>query len=261
MLNLKKVSMLALTMMIVLTLSGCAFIEEFDFESEEYALEDSMLESRSLLRRANVGVNVEYKEDGVFFDRQAESQGSGVIFLKDTTHYYALTNFHVIDPGDYDTTLVNVIPSMVEDEIEAEVITMDPSRDLALLKFEIGSFDLGVIEIVDNPELERNQMLLAVGNPSAVNSIVTYGQYLGMVETGDVDFDVIYHSALIYPGNSGGALTNIEGQLIGINTWGVEGEEEKSLAVPLEEILAFLRESGFDEEQEESLETAKGLIE
>ena len=121
-----------------------------------------------------------------------------------------------------------------------------------------------MIEIFENPEMENAEMVLAVGNPSAVNSIVTFGQYLGMVETDDVDFDVIYHSALIYPGNSGGALTDVEGRLIGINTWGVEGEAERSLAVPLEEILAFLSENGFHEEDgdsEEPLETAKGMIE
>jgi S1-C subfamily serine protease len=258
---IKKISLFTGLAVMILALSGCSFVENFTFQGEDYALESSMIESRTLLRRANVGVNVEYKQNGTFFDHTRESQGSGVIFLKDDTYYYALTNFHVVDPGDSDEVLVRVIPSMVEEEISAVVMASDDTRDLALLRFEIGDYELGVIEIVENIEINRDELVLAVGNPSAVNSIVTFGQYLGMVDTDDVAFQVIYHSALIYPGNSGGALTDVEGRLIGINTWGVVGEDERSLAVPLEEILAFLSDKGFDEESDEPLETAKGMIE
>jgi S1-C subfamily serine protease len=258
---IKKIALFTGLAVMILALSGCSFVENFTFQGEDYALESSMIESRTLLRRANVGVNVEYKQNGTFFDHTRESQGSGVIFLKDDTYYYALTNFHVVDPGDSDEVLVRVIPSMVEEEISAVVMASDDTRDLALLRFEIGDYELGVIEIVENIEINRDELVLAVGNPSAVNSIVTFGQYLGMVDTDDVAFQVIYHSALIYPGNSGGALTDVEGRLIGINTWGVVGEDERSLAVPLEEILAFLRDKGFDEESDEPLETAKGMIE
>jgi len=258
---IKKIALFTGLAVMILALSGCSFVENFTFQGEDYALESSMIESRTLLRRANVGVNVEYKRNGTFFDHTSESQGSGVIFLKDDTYYYALTNFHVVDPGDYDEVLVRVIPSMVEEEISAVVMASDDTRDLALLRFEIGDYELGVIEIVENIEINRDELVLAVGNPSAVNSIVTFGQYLGMVDTDDVAFQVIYHSALIYPGNSGGALTDVEGRLIGINTWGVVGEDERSLAVPLEEILAFLSDKGFDEESDEPLETAKGMIE
>jgi len=258
---IKKIALFIGLAVMILALSGCSFVENFTFQGEDYALESSMIESRTLLRRANVGVNVEYKRNGTFFDHTSESQGSGVIFLKDDTYYYALTNFHVVDPGDSDEVLVRVIPSMVEEEISAVVMASDDTRDLALLRFEIGDYELGVIEIVENIEINRDELVLAVGNPSAVNSIVTFGQYLGMVDTDDVAFQVIYHSALIYPGNSGGALTDVEGRLIGINTWGVVGEDERSLAVPLEEILAFLSDKGFDEESDEPLETAKGMIE
>jgi len=258
---IKKIALFTGLAVMILALSGCSFVENFTFQGEDYALESSMIESRTLLRRANVGVNVEYKRNGTFFDHTSESQGSGVIFLKDDTYYYALTNFHVVDPGDSDEVLVRVIPSMVEEEISAVVMASDDTRDLALLRFEIGDYELGVIEIVENIEINRDELVLAVGNPSAVNSIVTFGQYLGMVDTDDVAFQVIYHSALIYPGNSGGALTDVEGRLIGINTWGVVGEDERSLAVPLEEILAFLSDKGFDEESDEPLETAKGMIE
>lgn len=255
---------LTVVLVIVLTLQGCAFFDSVDFpyESNSYAYEDKMLETRTLLRRANVGVNVEYKSDGTWVPgsgSSGESQGSGVVIASDETYYYALTNFHVIDPRDYDEMNVTVVPSMEDVMIDAEVVASDASRDLALLKFEIGDQDIGqlLISEAQYDKLERKALLLAVGNPSAVNSIVTFGQYHGMVNTDDVTFNVIYHSALIYPGNSGGALADMEGYLIGLNTWGVEGEPERNLAVPLPEILAFLEAEGYwDSDDHEDADNA-----
>ena len=135
--TVKKLAMFTLVFIMVLTISGCAFVEDFSVPGNEYELEDSMIEARTLLRRANVGVNVEYRENGVLFGRTGESQGSGVIFLKGDSYYYALTNHHVVDPKDYDEVVVDVVPSMVEEEISAEVIASDVDRDLAILRFDI----------------------------------------------------------------------------------------------------------------------------
>ena len=158
----RKLTLFTVMFIMVLTISGCAFSDGFGVLNESYELEDSMIESRTLLRRANVGVNVEYKEDGRFFDRTGESQGSGVVFLKSDTYYYALTNFHVVDPEDYDEVIVDVVPSMVEEEIPSEIVAIDGRRDLAILRFEIGDYDLGVIEIVENIQMENSEMVLAV---------------------------------------------------------------------------------------------------
>ncbi len=251
--TVKRVLTLAILLLAVFTLSGCALIDDISTynDSDTPTLEDKMMDTRTLMRRANVGVNVEYRSGGSWIPgtgSRGESQGSGVVFAKTDSHYYALTNFHVIDPRDFDEVNVTIVPSMEEVEIDAAVIASDSERDLALLRFALGDLDLGVLDInMDRYEsLERKDMLLAVGNPSAVNSIVTFGQYHGMVNTDDVDFEVIYHSALIYPGNSGGALVDLDGYLMGINTWGVSGEPERNLAVPLPEIIAFLEEEGVE---------------
>lgn len=254
----------------LLVLEGCALYDDLGLEDPDaYQFEDNMMETRTLMRSANVGVNVEYLNDGSWLpgtESGGESQGSGVVIGSTDEHYFALTNFHVIDPRDYDEINVTVVPSMLEDEaeeIEATVVASDSERDLALLRFAAGDYDIGELLLSESAydDLERKELLLAVGNPSAVNSIVTFGQYHGMVNTDDVDFKVIYHSALIYPGNSGGALADMDGHLVGLNTWGVSGEPERNLAVPLPEILAFLEDEGYsdpgeDSEEDTSEETA-----
>ncbi|MFW5893367.1 MAG: S1C family serine protease [Bacillota bacterium] len=247
----KKPMLLMLVLSAMVSLQGCALYEGFRFnEDETNSVEDKLMETRNLLRRANVGVNLEYRSGGSWVPGrvvEGESQGSGVVFAKSENHYYALTNFHVIDPEDYDEVHVTVVPSTEEIEIDASVVASDESRDLAILQFNRDDHDIGVLKmdmsVYDG--LKQEDMLLAVGNPSAVNSIVTFGLYHGMVGTDNVDFDVIYHSALIYPGNSGGALATMDGYLVGINTWGVTGESERNLAVPLDEIYDFLEEEGF----------------
>lgn len=268
---IRRLMLVSLAFVLLLVLEGCAYFEDLDFQNgtDTYAYEEKMMDTRALMRTANVGVNVEYLNDGSWLPgsgSSGESQGSGVVIGSTDGHYLALTNFHVIDPKDYDEINVTVVPSMLEDEseeIEATVVASDADRDLALLRFEAGDLEIGELSLSASAfeDLERNEMLLAVGNPSAVNSIVTFGQYHGMVETDDVDFEVIYHSALIYPGNSGGALADMDGHLVGLNTWGVSGEPERNLAVPLPEILAFLEEEGYsdpgdDTEEGSSEETA-----
>lgn len=260
----RRLLLVLITLTTLLVLEGCALYEDLGLQddSEAYAFEDNMMETRTLMRSANVGVNVEYLNNGSWLPGTGsggESQGSGVVIGSSDDYHYALTNFHVIDPRDYDEINVTVVPSMLEDEaeeIEATVVASDPDRDLALLRFATGDYDIGELLMSSTAydNLERKEMLLAVGNPSAVNSIVTFGQYHGMVNTDDVDFEVIYHSALIYPGNSGGALADLDGYLVGLNTWGVSGEPERNLAVPLPEILAFLDEEGFRDPGDDSEE-------
>ncbi|MFW5913570.1 MAG: S1 family peptidase [Bacillota bacterium] len=265
---IKKLLLAALVLGSVITLQGCALYDNFSLNQDEAsAVEENLMETRTLLRRANVGVNVEYKSDGSWIPgsggSEGESQGSGVVFHKTDDHYYALTNFHVVDPQDYDEVNVIVVPSMEDAEIDANVVASDEDRDLVILRFNRDDHDIGVLDMSLSvyEAMTQKEMLLAVGNPSAVNSIVTFGQYHGMVDTDDVDFKVIYHSALIYPGNSGGALANMDGYLVGINTWGVSGEPERNLAVPLDEIYVFLENEGFidseDDDDTDNVETAR----
>ena len=138
--------------------------------------------------------------------------GSGVIISKDG---YIVTNNHVIDNAD-------VISIKLNDgrEFKGRVIGTDPSTDLALVKIEAD--DLPTIPVGDSDALKVGEWVLAVGNPFNMTSTVTAGivsakaRSLGVYNNGVESF--IQTDAAINQGNSGGALVNAKGELIGINS-------------------------------------------
>ena len=138
--------------------------------------------------------------------------GSGVIISKDG---YIVTNNHVIDKAD-------VISVKLNDgrEFKGRIIGTDPSTDLALVKFE--GEDLPTIPVGDSDQLKIGEWVLAVGNPFNMASTVTAGivsakaRSLGVYNNGVESF--IQTDAAINQGNSGGALVNARGELVGINS-------------------------------------------
>ena len=138
--------------------------------------------------------------------------GSGVIISKDG---YIVTNNHVIDKAD-------VISVKLNDgrEFKGRIIGADPSTDLALVKIE--GEDLPIIPIGDSEQLKIGEWVLAVGNPFNMASTVTAGivsakaRSLGVYNNGVGSF--IQTDAAINQGNSGGALVNARGELVGINS-------------------------------------------
>ena len=138
--------------------------------------------------------------------------GSGVIISKDG---YIVTNNHVIDKAD-------IISVKLNDgrEFKGRIIGTDPSTDLALVKIE--GEDLPTIPVGDSDQLKIGEWVLAVGNPFNMTSTVTAGivsakaRSLGVYNKGVESF--IQTDAAINQGNSGGALVNARGELVGINS-------------------------------------------
>ena len=138
--------------------------------------------------------------------------GSGVIISQDG---YIVTNNHVIDKAD-------VISVKLNDgrEYKGRIIGTDASTDLALVKIE--GEDLPTIPVGDSDQLKIGEWVLAVGNPFNMASTVTAGivsakaRSLGVDNNGVESF--IQTDAAINQGNSGGALVNARGELVGINS-------------------------------------------
>ena len=138
--------------------------------------------------------------------------GSGVIISKDG---YIVTNNHVIDKAD-------IISVKLNDgrEFQGRLIGTDASTDLALVKIE--GEDLPTIPVGDSDQLKIGEWVLAVGNPYNMTSTVTAGivsakaRSLGVYNNGVESF--IQTDAAINQGNSGGALVNARGELVGINS-------------------------------------------
>lgn len=141
--------------------------------------------------------------------------GSGVIISRDG---YIVTNNHVIDGADdvYVTTNSN-------EEYKAKVVGTDPSTDLAVIKIESGK-ELTAIPFGNSDDLRVGEWVLAIGNPFNLRSTVTAGivsakgraagSGQGSLQVGSF----IQSDVAVNPGNSGGALVNMAGELIGINT-------------------------------------------
>lgn len=148
-----------------------------------------------------------------------QSSGSGVLVSPDG---YIVTNNHVIDgANNIEVTLNN------KKTFNAEIIGSDPNTDIALLKIE--STNLPYIEYGNSNEIKIGEWVLAVGNPFNLTSTVT----AGIISAKGRDINILKNDpytgtsaiesfiqtdAAVNPGNSGGALVNTSGKLIGINT-------------------------------------------
>lgn len=142
--------------------------------------------------------------------------GSGVII---STDGYIITNNHVIDGADELEVTMND-----NRKFPAKIIGADPTTDIALIKIE--ATDLPTIPFGDSEKLKVGEWVLAVGNPFNLTSTVTAGivsaKSRGNIGAGGKDRSkiesFIQTDAAVNPGNSGGALVNTKGELVGINT-------------------------------------------
>ncbi|MBO7248081.1 MAG: Do family serine endopeptidase [Bacteroidaceae bacterium] len=139
--------------------------------------------------------------------------GSGVILSKDG---YIVTNYHVIENADQIDVTLN------DNRIfQATVVGMDPNTDLALIKIDGDEFPY--IPMGNSEDLKLGEWVLAVGNPFNLTSTVTAGvvsakaRKIGVYESRESIESFIQTDAAINMGNSGGALVNVRGELIGIN--------------------------------------------
>ena len=138
-----------------------------------------------------------------------EATGSGVIISADG---YIVTNNHVVEGADQLTVTLND-----NREFSARIIGTDKSTDLALIK--IDGKNLPTLPIGDSDKLKVGEWVLAVGNPFNLNSTVTAGIVSAKARSlgGNPIESFIQTDAAINQGNSGGALVNTQGELVGIN--------------------------------------------
>jgi serine protease Do len=150
------------------------------------------------------------------YERPVHSSGSGVVISDDG---YIVTNNHVIE----DATNIEVVLNNNQ-RYYAKVVGTDVNTDLALLK--IKARNLAFVRYGDSDHVQPGEWVLAIGNPFDLNSTVTAGivsakaRNIGILR-GQNSYQVeafIQTDAAVNPGNSGGALVNLRGDLIGVNT-------------------------------------------
>lgn len=195
-----------------------------------------------------VGIKVEYNVNSLIsmFGRQtqtstATASGSGIIISDDG---YILTNNHIVSSSSSESyyevseaTKITVTLFNDETEYEAKIIGTDEQTDLAVIKIE--KTGLSKAEFADSDNIKVGEFAMAVGNPLGMQSSITCGVISAVNrEVTDSDgkkFTLIQTDAAINSGNSGGALVNSEGKVIGINTLKLSGTgiEGMGFAIPI----------------------------
>ena len=160
-----------------------------------------------------VGINSFQQDEGAGRDQLSKSSGSGVIISEDG---YIVTNNHVVE----DAVEISVL---LDDnrEYKGKLIGSDPATDLALMKIE--ATNLTPLIYGNSDSLLIGEWVMAIGNPFKLQTTVTAGivsakaRDINILERQGIE-SFIQTDAAVNPGNSGGALVNTNGELVGINT-------------------------------------------
>lgn len=161
--------------------------------------------------------------------------GSGFVISQDG---YILTNNHVIaDAKDIFVTFVD------GKEYKAEVIGLDERTDIALIKVEASN--LPALTIGNPAELKKGQWVMAIGSPFGLDSTVTVGIVSAINRDTGEYLPFIQTDVAVNPGNSGGPLLNLAGQVVGVNSQIVSrsgGFMGISLAIPIDEAMSVVEQ-------------------
>ena len=195
-----------------------------------------------------VGIKIEYTVNTTsIFGRgnssTATASGSGIIISEDG---YILTNNHVVSSSSSESnsyyqiseaTKISVTLFDDETEYEAKIVGQDEQTDLAVIKIEKSG--LTKAEFADSDDVKVGEFAMAVGNPVNMTSTVTTGIVSAVnrkiTDSDGKTYKCIQTDAAINSGNSGGALVNNEGKVIGINTLKLSGTgiEGIGFAIPI----------------------------
>ena len=199
-----------------------------------------------------VGITVEYKVNSLFGGSSiSQGSGSGIIVSSDG---YILTNNHVVNSSSTssyyqitEATSVKVKLYNDDTEYKATVVGSDSQTDLAVIK--IDKTGLTAAELGDSNSVQVGEFAMAIGNPLGLQSSISCGIISAKDrEVADSDTGTIYNliqtDAAINSGNSGGALVNADGKVIGINTLKLSGTgvEGIGFAIPINSTIDVYEE-------------------
>ncbi len=208
---------------------------------EEYSATSTAV--AKIIRPSIVGINVEYSVNSIFYrttSQTATVQGSGIIISEDG---YILTNSHVVNATSSSTfyvleeaSKVTVYLSDDDTAYEARIIGTDDQTDLAIIK--IDKTGLTAAKLGDSDKVQVGEFAMAIGNPLGMENSVSAGIISATnrkITSDGKTFTLIQTDAAINSGNSGGALVNSKGEVIGVNTLKMQGSgvEAMGFAIPI----------------------------
>lgn len=192
-----------------------------------------------------VGIKVDFSINSIFSRNSStvSAEGSGVIISSDG---YILTNNHVIDSSSSSSNSYYEVGEAAKIQVylynddtpyDAKIIGTDEQTDLAVIK--IDKSDLIAAELGDSDTVQVGEWCMTIGNPLGMKSTVCQGSISALnreiTDSEGKTYSVLQTDAAINEGNSGGALVNSKGQVIGINTLKASGEGVEGLgfAIPI----------------------------
>mgnify|MGYP003292953996 CR=1 FL=1 len=267
----------------VVLLTGCSTSNEivnktYDVDVEINDISEAFIPAAEKGVQSSIGVSG-YVRSNIFGTWELKSVGSGVVYygkavLNDGTtidditetkersdvNYYlyrAITNYHVVNAASRDV-MTKVYLSKIDLLVDAVVLGKNIYEDLAVVEFQTSIY-IPIISFGDSDKVKTGEIVLAVGNPEGYKyaDSVSLGIISNAKRYVDVDRDLnndgrndwsgaceyLQHDASINSGNSGGALINIKGELIGINTMKLVDTsntiEGMGFAIPIEEATTY----------------------
>lgn len=189
----------------------------------------------------------------VFFDpfngpfRSEDSIGTG--FIIDGKNGVVLSNRHVVSNEDAN---YSIVLGTVEETYDVEKVYRDPLNDFAILKINTEGKELPSLKLGDSDSLKKGQTVIAIGNAlgqfgnsitkgvvSGLNRGITAGSPFGRTETIE---NVIQTDAALNPGNSGGPLLNLLGEVVGINVAVSQSAENIGFSIPINSLKPVIEE-------------------
>lgn len=193
------------------------------YTSIESPLEKSMEQIASLKR-------------GVVLIEAGDSQGSGVVI---SAQGHVVTNFHVVESSPYMATAT--IDTVSGELIKRELMLLgyDIRKDLALLQFKnTRDISLQPLPLGSIGGIVEGQRIVAIGSPRGLMNTISDGIVSGIRKFDSETYVQI--SAPISPGNSGGALLNMKGELIGLTTFKITESENLNFAISADDVKALI---------------------
>jgi len=243
---------------------GGIFVYEKYFDGKEKTITEvnnKVINEVSVTENDTIQPGIAKIYDAVYYiasyrNKSLYSSGTGFAYKKDDKYGYIITNHHVIS----NATSVKVT-DINGKTIDAELLGSDEYSDIAVLRIDAKEI-IKICEIGDSTELELGDTLFTVGSPLGIEYIgsVTKGILSGKAREVEVDLtsggsfimEVIQTDAAISPGNSGGPLCNINGEVIGVNSLKIVDEDVEGMgfAIPIEIVMGLV----------ERLETGEEIV-
>ena len=246
---MKKVFQLLILFLISFIVSGCTLVNQL-FEPKIDT--DTLNHISTVVLNSNLKIKTTTytKVFNTEIPGPLQGTGSGVIIKNTDQRYYLLTNYHVVVLSEsyYHRYTVEDIYNNVS---SAVLLEYDQDYDLAILRFE-STEEMEVMSLArSDPKV--GELVFSSGSPSGKHNIITAGEVLAYQNINNVSYEVIIHDAVIRHGSSGSMLINQNYEIVGLNTWGFDDEEEITDyviggATPVSKIYEFLKAKGFIDE-------------